>query len=180
MNFVGRRVPLVDGAAKAAGRLPFVADRPGTSALHGAVVFSPYAHARIVSVDASAALALDGVFGAHWHANTPGNRYNSSIWHIDQQALADERMFPAVVRHIGDRVAAIVAETEEIARRAAARASRPSTIRSQRNASTSATPTRASPWRKRSSRSGYRRRAATTAPSRPMPASPSRSPTGAS
>lgn len=120
MNFVGRRVPLVDGAAKAAGRLPFVADRPGTSALHGAVVFSPHAHARIVSVDASAALALDGVFGAHWHANTPGNRYNSSIWHIDQQALADERMFPAVVRHIGDRVAAVVAETEEIARRAAA------------------------------------------------------------
>jgi len=120
MNFVGRRVPLVDGAAKAAGRLTFVADMQGTESLHGALVFSPHAHARIVTVDAAEALALDGVLGVHWHANTPANHYNSSIWHIDQEALADERMFPEIARHIGDRVAAIVAETEEIARHAAA------------------------------------------------------------
>jgi CO/xanthine dehydrogenase Mo-binding subunit len=48
------------------------------------------------------------------------SRYNSSIWYAGQQALADEIMFAPVVRHIGDRVAVVVAETTAIARAAAA------------------------------------------------------------
>ncbi|CAM5577260.1 carbon-monoxide dehydrogenase large subunit [Aquamicrobium terrae] len=118
MEQVSRRVPLTDGVAKVTGRLSFAADMAVEGLVHGALLLSPRAHARIVSLDATAALSLPGVIGVWWHANTPQNGYNSSIWYCGQVALADERMFPPVVRHVGDRVAVVLAETEAIARAA--------------------------------------------------------------
>lgn len=119
MNQVFQRVPLVDGVAKVTGTLLFTADISVEGMLHGALVFSPRSHAHVRNADASAALAVKGVHAVFWHGNSPGHRYNSSIWFAGQDALADEQMFPPIVRHIGDRVAAVVAETEEIARYAA-------------------------------------------------------------
>jgi CO/xanthine dehydrogenase Mo-binding subunit len=85
---------------------------------YGALLLSPQAHARIVHLDPSAALRLPGVIGVWWSANTPQNGYNSSIWYCGQDAITDERMFPPVVRHVGDRVAVVLAETEAAARAA--------------------------------------------------------------
>lgn len=119
MNQVSRRIPLIDGIAKVTGDLHFVADLPVEGSLHCALVFSSRPHARIQAIDAAGALALKGVHAVFWHENTPRRRYNSSIWFAGQEAIADEQMFPSVVRHIGDRVAAVVADTEELARRAA-------------------------------------------------------------
>lgn len=119
MNQISHRVPLVDGVAKVTGALRFAADLHVEGLLHCALVFSPHPHARVACVDAASALAVEGVHAVFWHENTPPRYYNSSIWFAGQEALADERMFPAVVRHIGDRVAAVVADTEEIARHAA-------------------------------------------------------------
>lgn len=119
MNQVARRIPLIDGIAKVTGSLRFTADLPMEGLAHCALVFSPRAHALVAEVDATAALAVAGVHAVYWYANTPSHRYNSSIWFAGQEALADEQMFPCVVRHVGDRVAAVVAETEEIARHAA-------------------------------------------------------------
>jgi CO/xanthine dehydrogenase Mo-binding subunit len=119
MNQVSRRVPLIDGIAKVTGAMRFAADLPVEGSLHGALVFSSRAHARVLAVDAAAALAVEGVHAVFWHENTPAHRYNSSIWFAGQEVLADEQMFPAVVRHVGDRVAAVVADTEDIARHAA-------------------------------------------------------------
>ncbi len=119
MNEACRRVPLVDGVAKVTGALRFTADLQQVDSLHAALVLSSRPHARVVAVDAAAALAMSGVHAVYWHANTPSHRYNSSIWFAGQESLADEQMFPPVVRHVGDRVAAVVADTEEIARRAA-------------------------------------------------------------
>jgi CO/xanthine dehydrogenase Mo-binding subunit len=121
MDQVARRIPLIDGVEKITGWLRFTADRKIPGLAHGALLLSPRAHARIVGLDPGDALDLTGVIGLWWHANTPQNGYNSSIWYAGQSALADERMFPPVVRHIGDRVAVVLAETEDIARAALSR-----------------------------------------------------------
>ena len=121
MEQVSQRVPLIDGRAKATGRLRFAADMALPGLAHGALLLSPRAHARIVGLDPTKALGLPGVIGVWWHANTPQNGYNSSIWYCGQDALADERMFPPVVRHVGDRVAVGQAEREAGARAAVGR-----------------------------------------------------------
>lgn len=51
----------------------------------------------------------------------PAHRYNSAIWFEGQQADNDEAMFPDTARHIGDRVAVVVATTRAAAERATAR-----------------------------------------------------------
>jgi CO/xanthine dehydrogenase Mo-binding subunit len=119
MNFVGTRQPLLDGTEKVTGALRFTADMKIDGLLHTKLVLSERPHARVLSLDAAEALALPGVAAVFWHGNTPHHRYNSSIWFEHQEALEDEEMFPETVRHVGDRVAAVVAENLEIARRAA-------------------------------------------------------------
>lgn len=119
MNYVATRLPLLDGAEKVTGALRFTADLKIDGLLHTRLVLSPRPHARIVALDPSRALAVPGVAAVFWHGNTPHHRYNSSIWYEGQEALEDEEMFPATVRHVGDRVAAVVADTPETAERAA-------------------------------------------------------------
>ncbi len=120
MGQIGRRIPLTDGAAKLTGALRFAGDERMAGLTHAALLFSPHARARVVAVDAAAALAVPGVLGVWWHANTPQQGYNSSIWYAGQQSPEDERMFPAEVAHVGDRMAAVLARTEDAARRAVA------------------------------------------------------------
>lgn len=122
MTQVGVRERLVDGAAKVSGAMRYTGDLggdPANAGMHyGALLFSPHPHARVVSVDARHALALPGVAAVYWHGNFPTGCYNSSIWYVGQQALFDEQMLPPVVRHIGDRVAVVLAGDEQTARRA--------------------------------------------------------------
>jgi CO/xanthine dehydrogenase Mo-binding subunit len=110
--------PILDGYEKVTGRLAYVGDMPIGGLLHGSLLFSPVAHARIRAIDVVQAQAVSGVLAVFHHGNTPDGGYNSSMWFEGQQALEDERMFPPVVRFAGDRVAAVVAETREIAEHA--------------------------------------------------------------
>lgn len=119
MRHVGQPLPLIDGLAKAAGTLRYAGDHEFPGLLHAKLVLSTRPHARIVRVLTAAATAIPGVRRVFWHANTPHNRYNSAIWHTGQEALEDERMFPPVVRHVGDRVAAVVADSRALAEAAA-------------------------------------------------------------
>ena len=117
---VGMRAEIRDGAAKLTGALRFAGDETMAGLTHAALLLSPRAHARVVTLDASSALAVPGVLGVWWHENTPQNTYNSAIWYAGQAAPCDERMFPPELAHVGDRVAVVLAETEAAARRAAA------------------------------------------------------------
>jgi aerobic carbon-monoxide dehydrogenase large subunit len=96
-------------------------DVPGV--LYAAVVRSDHAHARITSIDAQAALAVAGVVGVHTvHdlradgvGNLPCVAAVASLVIPPRPALADE-----VVRHVGDPVAVVIADSQELARAAAA------------------------------------------------------------
>ncbi len=113
MSAIGASFPRPDAHDKVVGTARYPADLVERSMLRLAVVFAHHAHARILSLDASAALAVPGVVAVLTAADVPFNRYG--LIEADQEVLCSE-----IVRHAGDRVALVVAETEAIARCAAA------------------------------------------------------------
>ncbi|HJP04592.1 MAG: xanthine dehydrogenase family protein molybdopterin-binding subunit [Gammaproteobacteria bacterium] len=107
---VGKNWARLDGADKVSGRSIFADDVRLTGMLYGKVVRSPHVHARILSIDTSAAEALAGVKAVI----TPEDA--KDIWlGINQPLLPTES-----VMHVGHEVAAVAAISEEIAARAAA------------------------------------------------------------
>ncbi|MDT4993675.1 MAG: hypothetical protein QOH97_3567 [Actinoplanes sp.] len=94
-------------------RFTFDLDVPGV--LHLKVLRSPYAHARIVAVDAAAALAVPGVHGVLTHDDAPKRLFSTAQHEHAGEDPADTRVLDDVVRHVGQRVAAVVADTEAAA-----------------------------------------------------------------
>jgi CO/xanthine dehydrogenase Mo-binding subunit len=113
VHAVGASVPQLEGDEKATGRAQYIADlvRPGM--LHAAIVQSPHAHARIRGYDVSAALALPGV-RAVVTGDDIDDRHRMGAFIKDEPAFAKGK-----VRYVGEIVAAVAADTEAIARKAA-------------------------------------------------------------
>lgn len=86
---------------------------PGTC--HLKLLGSPHAHAYIESIDTKAAEATPGVILVVTHENCPDVFYNQAGQGFPEPSPYDRRMFGRKVRHVGDRVAAVVAETPAIA-----------------------------------------------------------------
>ena len=98
------------GVSKVTGSAQFGADVDLLGQLYGAVLHSPYPHARILRVDTEAAKAVPGVRAVITGEDFP-TLYGSFI--ADQPILATGK-----VRYQGEPVAAVAADTEEIAREA--------------------------------------------------------------
>jgi CO/xanthine dehydrogenase Mo-binding subunit len=98
----------VDGLDKVTGAAAYASDisRPGM--LHGRMLRSPFPHARIVSIDASKARALPGVRAVLTARDFPEYRIGRSM--RDVPLLARDK-----VRFVGEKVAAVAADTLEIA-----------------------------------------------------------------
>lgn len=64
-SLIGKRISRVDGPEKVSGRAKYTYDLHPAGMLYGKVVRSPYAHAKVVSVDTSAAEAMPGVKAVH-------------------------------------------------------------------------------------------------------------------
>jgi CO/xanthine dehydrogenase Mo-binding subunit len=105
-------MPRLEAVEKALGRAVYTDDMTLPGMLHGALLLSPHAHARIVSIDPSKALALAGVRAVVTGANLPDHRTGMLIH--DETALARDR-----VRYPGEPVAAVAADDLETARAAA-------------------------------------------------------------
>ncbi|WP_062201714.1 molybdopterin-dependent oxidoreductase [Demequina salsinemoris] len=97
------------------GKEPYTFDAwiPGTLRLK--VLGSPHAHARIVSIDASAALAMDGVHAVLTHEDAPATRFSTARHENRGDDPRDTRILDDVVRFQGQRVAAVVADSLAIA-----------------------------------------------------------------
>lgn len=103
----------VDGREKVAGEARFSADFAREGMLWAAVLTAPVAHARIVRIDATGARAIPGVHAVLTGADI-GERHLGRVL-FDWPVLAFEK-----VRFVGDHVAAVAAETREIANAALA------------------------------------------------------------
>ena len=105
----------VDAVKLAKGRAVFTDDMELPGMLYGALLTSPHAHARILDIDASAAERLPGVHAVLTYKNTARVMYASGGQSYPQPPPFDQVSLDNKVRHFGDRVAVVAAETTEIA-----------------------------------------------------------------
>jgi xanthine dehydrogenase D subunit len=103
-----------DGWQKVAGTFEFSSDLYADGMLWGATLRSPHPHARIISIDTTAALTVPGVAAVVTADDVPGKATYGLI-HQDQPVFARE-----VVRYMGEPIAAVAADHPETCRRALA------------------------------------------------------------
>ena len=105
-----------DGVAKVQGGFAFSSDMWSENMLWGATLRSPHPYAKIISIDDSAALAIDGVECVVTAQDVPGSPYYGLI-------MSDQPVFAAIgdtVRYCGEPIAAVAADHPETCKRALA------------------------------------------------------------
>jgi len=106
-HLVGQSCRRIDGLEKVTGVAMYGADLfPHAADLFAKVVRSEHAHADVLAIDKSGALAVAGVLGVYTHADISGTNLHGLI-RRDHPVLADKR-----VRYRGDAIAVVVAESE--------------------------------------------------------------------
>ncbi|WP_068276651.1 molybdopterin-dependent oxidoreductase [Aldersonia kunmingensis] len=100
------------------GTEPFTTDIAPPGLLHLAVLGSPHAHARILSIDYAAALALPGVVAVYTHLDSPATPFSTARHEHRTDDPDDTLVFDRVLRFRGQRVAAVLAESIGVAQRA--------------------------------------------------------------
>jgi aerobic carbon-monoxide dehydrogenase large subunit len=120
-GYIGARIPRREDARLLTGHGTFVDDLEIPGVAHAAMVRSPHAHARVQRVDASAALALPGVLAVissadiadiqkPWPARMPSPVPGTVVRHGLRHTLPGDK-----IRHAGEVVAAVVAESRALA-----------------------------------------------------------------
>jgi CO/xanthine dehydrogenase Mo-binding subunit/aerobic-type carbon monoxide dehydrogenase small subunit (CoxS/CutS family) len=103
------------------GKARYTFDVAMDGLLHIKMLRSPHPHARIVSIDTSAARAMPGVHAVLTHADTPATLFSTARHEVDAMDPEDTRILDDVVRFIGQKIAAVVADSEAIAEEACRR-----------------------------------------------------------
>lgn len=110
-SMIGKNVKRLDGVAKVTGSANYVHDLKLAGMLYGAMVKSPYAHARIKGIDTSRARTMPGVRAVLTGKDLP---YTVGLYMVDKSILAVDK-----VRYHGEPVAAVAADSPAMAREAA-------------------------------------------------------------
>lgn len=120
MRVVGSSVPKLDAREKVTGSARYTGDLEVPGALRARLLRSPYAHARIVSIDSRQAEALPGVVTVLTCANAPAIRFTNGEWDATGHSPLppDQVLFPDRVRYAGEPVAMVVAVDDDVAQRA--------------------------------------------------------------
>ncbi|NJM41847.1 MAG: molybdopterin-dependent oxidoreductase, partial [Anaerolineae bacterium] len=112
MSAISQPKPRPDAVAKVKGTGIYADDIYIEGMLHAKALRSKYPHALIKSIEASAAKGLAGVVAVLTHDDVPG-RKDSGVHEVDWPVLCYDK-----VRYVGDALALVVAESEEIAEEA--------------------------------------------------------------
>jgi len=110
---IGKRIPRTDGKAIVTGEAKFSDDFCFPYMLHGKILRSPYAHAKIVHIDMTRAKKLMGVKGIITGRDTSEQKLGVNPELMDRYPLTKEK-----VRFIGDEIAAVAAIDEDLAEEA--------------------------------------------------------------
>jgi putative selenate reductase molybdopterin-binding subunit len=117
-HVVGKSEVKVDAKKLAQGRPVFTDDFRPEGMLYGALLTSPHAHAFIRKIDSSKARELPGVHAVLTYQDIPRVKYASGGQSYPQPLPYDQVSLDNKVRHVGDRVAIVAADTPEIAQKA--------------------------------------------------------------
>ncbi|OQY86421.1 MAG: xanthine dehydrogenase [Chloroflexi bacterium UTCFX4] len=117
-SIVGKSEKKVDAQKLAQGKPAFTDDIELRGMLYAKVLFSPVAHARIKRIDVAQARALPGVHAVLTHHDLPRVVYSTAGQSDPIPGPLDMFSLDDKVRFVGDRVAFVAAESEEIAERA--------------------------------------------------------------
>ncbi|KAA3658989.1 MAG: xanthine dehydrogenase [Chloroflexi bacterium] len=115
---VGKPETKVDAVKLTKGNPAFVDDIEMRGMLYAKLLTSPHAHARILDIDDSEALAMAGVHAVIHYKNIKRVKYASGGQSYPNPPPLDQVSFDTKVRFVGDRVAAVAADTVEIAEEA--------------------------------------------------------------
>lgn len=115
----GRNLPAPAGTGVVTGRVRYTMDVAPVGELagltHMKILRSPHPSARILSIDTRAALALQGVVAVLTHEDAPERHFSTARHEMYTDDPDDTLVLDRIVRHVGQRVAAVVAESEGIA-----------------------------------------------------------------
>jgi len=118
MNSIGKSIPKIDGMAIATGKPVYTEDLAIRDALVVKLLRSPYAFARIKSIDTSKAKSLDGVECILTYKDVPDVRFTLAGQSYPEPSPYDRLILEEIVRYVGDEVAIIAAVDEETAEKA--------------------------------------------------------------
>lgn len=118
LSVVGKAERKVDAVKLVTGKPAFVDDIELRGLLHGRLLTSPHAHAIIREIDVSRARALPGVHAVLTYKDVPRIPYTTAGQSWPEPGPHDQYCLDYRVRFVGDRVAAVAAETLEIAEQA--------------------------------------------------------------
>ncbi len=112
-TIIGKDVPKTDARAKAMGTATYTDDMKLPGMLHGRILRSPVVHGRILHIDVSKAVALQGVKCVITGQDTPKIKYGN--WRLFPDTQDEYPLAVDKVRFIGDEVAAVAAVDKETA-----------------------------------------------------------------
>ncbi|UCD89647.1 MAG: xanthine dehydrogenase family protein molybdopterin-binding subunit [Desulfobacterales bacterium] len=117
-NVVRKRYPKIEALEKATGSLKYCGDLQFPNMLYAKILRSPFAHARIKRIDTSRATNLRGVKAVITHDDIPNIPTMHQFLHLPSILYYDSFLLENKVRHYGDRVAAVAAESPDVAEEA--------------------------------------------------------------
>lgn len=115
---IGQSIPKQDGTEIVAGKASYTADIHPPGLLHLKVLRSPHSHANICKINTKRAKKLPGVVAIFTHEDVPRIPYTTAGHAEPVPDPLDHYLLDKKVRFVGDRVAAVVAETPSIAAQA--------------------------------------------------------------
>ncbi|MEP9378816.1 molybdopterin-dependent oxidoreductase [Aquabacter sp. CN5-332] len=110
-----RSLPAPAGLGIVTGAVRYTMDVAPPGLTHLKILRSPHPHARITGIDTARALQVPGVIAVLTHEDAPSTLFSTARHQIPQDDVDDTRILDHVVRFIGQRVAAVVAESEAAA-----------------------------------------------------------------
>ena len=117
---VGKNVPRIDSKVKVTGSAKFTADLKLPNMLYAKIIRSTVPHAKVAKIDKYEAENFPGVRAIITYEDVPSKKF-CSYWRETkdiERLRADENILNGTVRFVGDRIAALAAESEEIAENA--------------------------------------------------------------
>lgn len=115
---VGKAYPRLEAIKKAMGQAKYTDDYSLPNMAYGMILRSPYAHAKIKRIDKSKAEKVHGVLKILLPEDVPSRLYNQAVITQSPVFIEDQRILTDHPLHMGDRIAAVAAVTEEACKEA--------------------------------------------------------------